>query len=213
MSKLLDQNTTNQIKELLNDMKKPLTIVYFTKENCEHCDITGQLFSEIEPLNDKITLTVYDFNKDKEMVEKYGVTDAPSYLFLNENNKEAGFVFYGVPAGHEINTLLTQIIDVSEAHPMFEDSLLETIKGLNKDVNIKVFVTTACPHCPGAAINASRLALLNPHIKTEIYEAATFNEISNKYQVTGVPKIVINETESLMGNQPINAYLDTINKL
>lgn len=211
--KLLNQETSNQIKELLSELKKKLTIVFFTKENCEHCNITKQLFEEIAPLNDNISLQVYDINNDTKEKQQYNINDAPSYLILNDKNEETRFSFYGIPAGHEINTLLAQIVDIGSDEPLFDDQTLATIKGYNKEVNIKVFVTTACPHCPGAAINASRLAILNPNIKAEIYEASTFNEISNKYQVSGVPKIVINETESLMGNQPINAFLETINKL
>lgn len=211
--KLLDLETSNQIKELLLEIKKPLTIVFFTKENCEHCSLTEQLFREIAPLNDHITLNIYDINNDANMKEKYNVNAAPSYLILNEQKQETRFTFYGIPVGHEINTLLAQIVDVGSNEQLFDNLTLESIKGFSKEVNIKVFVTTTCPHCPGAAINASRLALLNPNIKAEIYEANTFNEISNKYQVSGVPKIVINETESLMGNQPINAFIETINKL
>jgi protein-disulfide isomerase len=44
-------------------------------------------------------------------------------------------------------------------------------------------------------------------------ECGTFPELADKYNVSGVPKIVINETNELVGNQPIDMFLDTIDKL
>jgi protein-disulfide isomerase len=41
-------------------------------------------------------------------------------------------------------------------------------------------------------------------------EAQTFFEYSSKYNVSGVPKIVINETNELLGNQPLEEYLNKI---
>lgn len=213
MSKLLDQETQDQLKEIFNEMKKPLNIVYFTKENCENCDITGQLLNELIEVTDMLTLDIYDVNKDLEEKNKYNIDDAPSYILVDENNEQKGSIFYGVPAGHEFNTLITNILDASEAQELYDNETREIIKSIDKPVDIKVFVTVQCPHCPGAAINASRLAQLNPNIKATVYEAQTFGEISDKYNVSGVPKIVINETEELMGNQPVEAFLQTINKL
>ena len=44
-------------------------------------------------------------------------------------------------------------------------------------------------------------------------EAQTFNEMSNKYKVSGVPKIVINDKYELLGNQPIEEFLSKIEAL
>jgi protein-disulfide isomerase len=44
-------------------------------------------------------------------------------------------------------------------------------------------------------------------------EAQTFYELSEKYNVSGVPKIVINDTIELVGNQPIETFLSSIESL
>ncbi len=44
-------------------------------------------------------------------------------------------------------------------------------------------------------------------------EAQTFMELSNKFNVSGVPKIVINDTLELVGNQPIDQFLAQIESL
>lgn len=213
MEKLLDQETITQLKEIFEEVKKEIKLVYFTKKECENCDITEQLLKELTEVTDKIKLEIYDFDENTDEATEFNVVDAPSYLLLDKNNNQKGSVFYGVPAGHEFNTLITNILDASETQELFEAAIVEQIKNIDKPVDIKVFVTVSCPHCPGAAINASRLAQLNPNITATVYEAQTFYEISDKYNVSSVPKIVINETEELLGNQPISAFLNIIDAL
>ncbi len=44
-------------------------------------------------------------------------------------------------------------------------------------------------------------------------EANTFGELSQKFNVSGVPKIVFNDGPDLIGNQPIEEFLKTIESL
>ncbi|MDY0101035.1 MAG: thioredoxin family protein [Bacilli bacterium] len=205
MEKLLNEDLLKQIKEMLEVMKEEVTLHYFYLKGDENSTLTKQLLEEIAPLNDLIKLKTYDFNKDQEDVNKYKIKTAPA-LFINNNNLGHG-VFYGVPAGHEINTLLVSIVDVSNPQAIFEEEVLKQINNVKKETNIKVFVTTACPYCPGAAITALRLAKLNKLVTAEVYEIHSNQKIAEQYNVSGVPKIVINETKELVGNQPVEAFL------
>lgn len=213
MKKLLDEQTAEQVKEIFNEIKKEISLVYFTKNECQNCNITEQLLNELSELSNSIKLTVHNISENEEVKQKYNIEDAPSYLILDSDNKQVGSTFYGVPAGHEFNTIITNIIDASDDQEFFEEETLEKINKIDKPVDIKVFVTTSCPHCPGAAINASRLAQLNPNIKATVYESQTFGEVAQKYNVSSVPKIVINEENEFLGNQPIEEFLRVINKL
>jgi alkyl hydroperoxide reductase subunit AhpF len=57
------------------------------------------------------------------------------------------------------------------------------------------------------------MALINPLIEAEMIEAETFEELSMKHNVSGVPKIVINDQYDLLGNQPIQEFLNTMEKV
>lgn len=214
MNKLLNEELQNQIREFLNNMKDEISFIFFTSEkNCETCEQTRMLLSEIADLSDKISFTAKDLQKDKVEAEKYGITLAPSFVILDHKGIYKGVKFNGIPAGHEINSFLSAVIDMSGVEFGFEPEIIERIKKIDKPVNIKVFVTLSCPHCPGAVSNAHRLAMLNDNIESEMIEAQTFYELSQKYKVSGVPKIVINEKHELIGNQPLEAYLNTLEKL
>jgi len=44
-------------------------------------------------------------------------------------------------------------------------------------------------------------------------EATTFSKLSQKYHVSSVPKIVFNDKREILGNQPIEVFLNEIEKL
>ncbi|HAX02556.1 MAG: glutaredoxin [Tenericutes bacterium GWC2_34_14] len=214
MQTLLNADLQNQIREFLAPMKEKVTLVLFTQESpCETCTETRQLLKEISSLNDKITFVEKDLYEDIRETDLYGITLTPSFVMLDSEGQYRGVKFNGIPAGHEINSFLSAIIDMSGVDFGFDQNVIERIKKIDKKVNIKVFVTLSCPHCPGAVMSAHRLAMLNSNIEGEMIEAQTFYNLSEQYNVSGVPKIVINEKHELLGNQPIEAFLNQLENL
>jgi len=213
MALLNDEIRTN-LEEVFGKMKKEVTIAVFTKEDgCETCKDTLDFMKEIEEVGEKIKLEEYDIEKDSKKAEELKVEMTPSIVLLDSEGKDYGIKFYGIPAGHEINSLITGIIEVSGSGEDIPSGLKERVAKIKTPVDIKVFVTLGCPHCPGAVAKAHKLALENPNINAQMIEAQTFPELSDKYNVSGVPKIVINEEHDLVGNQPIEKFLETIESI
>jgi glutaredoxin-like protein len=211
---LLNTELQDQIRDYLSPMKNKVTLMLFTQESpCETCTETRQLLKEVSELNPLISFVEKDLIEDIRDVDQYGITLTPSFIMLDSDGNYRGVKFNGIPAGHEINSFLTAIIDMSNQEFDYEKSILDRIQKINKPVNIKVFVTLSCPHCPGAVNSAHRLAMLNKNIEGEMIEAQTFYQLSEQYQVSGVPKIVINEKYELLGNQPIEAFLNELEKI
>jgi glutaredoxin-like protein len=213
MEKFFNDDIRKQITQILEQMVRPITIKLFIDEKgCQTCNETKQLLTEFKETNSKINLQILDKNQHPKEAEKYGITLIPSFVMLNDLGEYKGVKFNGIPAGHEINSFISALIEMS-GHPLKVPQVaLDRIAKINKPVNIKVFVTLSCPHCPGAVQNAHRLAMLNPNIKAEMIEANTFPGISQQYNVSGVPKIIINEKYELLGNQPLEAFLNEIEK-
>ena len=213
MKSLLTPDVAGQIKEVLKMMENPIKVILFTSHECESCEPTLQLLEEVSALNDKITFVERTLEDDKVEAEKYNVTLAPTFVILDQNNNFRNFRFNGIPAGHEINSLISALIDSASTKPFFDEKTLARLSKIDKDVNIKVFVTLSCPHCPGAVSSAFRLAMTNPNITADAYEAQTFSDLSMKYNVSSVPKIIINDKYEFLGNQPIEAFLNEIEKI
>lgn len=210
----LNDELRTQLKDIFSPMKKTVSIALFIKEEgCETCRDTKGFMEEMAELSDKLLLTVYDLDKDVQKATELGVTLSPAIVLLDENGKDLGVKFNGIPAGHEINSFITGVLEMGGAGSDLPPELVERIQAIDKPVDVKVFVTLSCPHCPGAVAKAHKIAMLNPLVKAEMIEANTFGDLSRKYNVSGVPKIVFNDGPDLLGDQPLEAFLSAIEKL
>ena len=211
---LFDDNIRKQLAQILDSMKDNVHLLFFSQEiECESCQDAHSFVEEISSINPKMKLTRYNLVKDAEKAAEYRIDKVPAVVMLDKDDKDTNIRFFGIPGGYEINSFLGALIEVSGERQELPQDLLDRIKKIDKDIHIQVFVTLSCPHCPGAVITAHRLALENPKIKADMIEANTFVPMSIKYNVSGVPKIVINETHELLGDQPITAFLDLIEKI
>ena len=213
MKKLFNEEVEKQLKEVLANMINPITILMFSDGDCLTCKETKQLLLEVADLNSKISLEIKEVKDASLEVKQYEIDLVPSFVILDMKKKYQGVKFNGIPAGHEINSLVSAILEMSGLQIGVDKSLIKRIKKINKPVNIKVFITLACPHCPGAVQTAHRLAMLNDNIKSEMIEAQTFSDMSVKYKVSGVPKIIINDDIELVGNHPIEIFLEKIESI
>jgi glutaredoxin-like protein len=204
---LLTESQKKQLQvDLAERLLKPVTLDIFTQEyECDYCKENRGLAQELVSLTDKVRVEVFDFLKDKEKASQLGVDKVPATVITGE--KGSRVKFYGIPAGYEFNTLLKDIIQLSRGETELSPETRKALNGLKADVHIKVFVTPTCPYCPGAVSLAHQFAMENPHIKADMIEISEFPELAVKYNVMGVPKIVINETVELLGLQPEEEFL------
>lgn len=177
------------------------------------CRETRSFAEEIASLSDKLSVQVYNFITDKEMAEKYGVERIPAIVLLDKDDTDHGVKFYGLPGGYEINSFLGAIIEMSGKREELPAEIVSRIKKIDRDVHIQVFVGLGCPHCPAAVAAAHRLAMENSRIKGDMVDVNNFVPLAQKYNVTGVPKIVINDRYELLGAHPVNTILDVIEGL
>ena len=162
---------------------------------------------EVSELSDKIKLNVYDVDENKEEASKFNVERTPAVILEAEKNF---VIFYGIPAGYEFSSLIEDIIDIGSGNTNFGDELVNFAKSLDKNVNLKVFVTTSCPYCPRAVRTAHKLAMLTDKVRGEMIEAQEFPVLSNTYSVSAVPRVVINENTYFEGALPDAQYIDKI---
>ncbi|MGD0993913.1 MAG: thioredoxin family protein [Candidatus Bathyarchaeia archaeon] len=190
-------------KELLkNDFKEklvdPVKIVMFTQEfECHFCSDTRKLVQDLATLNDKITTEIYDFVADGAKAKEYGIDKIPALAIIGK--KDYGVRIYGIPYGYELQTLIEAIINVSRGKTDLSDNTKSILKEVKSPVHIQVFVTLTCPHCPVAAAVAHKLAIESDLVKADVIETSEFPDLALKYNVIGVPKIVINEKVEFVG--------------
>jgi glutaredoxin-like protein len=203
----------SHVRRLKTDLAKmlvnPVKVTVFTQEiECDYCKETRELVDEISSLTDKIKLQVLDFIKDKEKAREYGVDKVPAIVI--EGSKKSRVKFYGVPAGYEFNTLIKDIVQASRGETELTPETKRRLTGIQKPVHLKVFVTPTCPYCPGMVSLAHQFAMENENITADMIEISEFPQLGIKYNVSGVPKTVINESVEVLGMQPEQEFVRQI---
>jgi len=208
---LLKDEVQNEVKERFKKLTSPVRLVNFTQKlECHHCEDTRRLIEEIASFSPEISAKVYDFVINKEKVQQYKIDKIPAIVV--EAEKDYGIRFFGIPGGYEFNSLISSIMDVSRGTADISPESKDKIAEINKPIHIQVFVTLTCPYCPAAVQMAHKLALQSEYITSDMIESAEFPHLTNKYQVMGVPKVVINETFGFEGALPDSAFVDEIMK-
>jgi len=190
-------------------LKREVEILYFGEQGkgSQYSIQTKELLEELVALNDNLSLTLKNCDDADEMKSE-GLSFCPS---IKVKSERSGFVnFYGIPAGHEFISLVEAINDMGSNNLSLPDDVVEGLKGIDENVDIKVFITHSCPYCPGAVRNAHQFSLVNEKIKGSMVDANYFGKLSMKHGVSSVPHIIVNDKTGFVGNMPPNLFLDKV---
>ena len=205
----LDNKIKDELTQVFKGLKKEVNIKYFSQEiECQFCKDTKSLLLELKEISDKIKLEIFDFVKDKALAGKLGVDKIPAVVVMDDT--DYGIKFYGIPAGYEFASLIEAIKMVSTGKTALNAESKTFLDSLQKDIHLQVFVTPTCPYCQGAVILAHQMAFFSPRVRADMIEATEFPHLSQKYQVMGVPRTVINETVFQEGAAPENLIINKI---
>lgn len=116
-------------------------VMFETALDCPYCPQTKELISEVAALSPRLEVEVHNFRTDEELAKRYGVTQVPAVVLLDEVGKDYGIRFYGIPSGYEFSTLLDDIDMVSTGKTSFSQKALDALQALTQSVHLQVFVT------------------------------------------------------------------------
>ncbi len=209
---LLKEDQQKKLKEKFKELDGNVKLVVFTQEmECRYCEETRQLMEDLAGLSDKISVEVYDFVSDTDKVEKYKIDKIPATVI--EGERDYGIRFYGIPAGYEFVSLTNTIMAVSRGESGLSEETKAALKKLKAPVHLQVFVTLTCPYCPGAVEMAHRLSEESDLVTSDMVEAAEFPHLTQKYDVSSVPKVIINEDIQFEGALPEKEFVENVMKV
>jgi glutaredoxin-like protein len=220
----LNAEVQSQVREVLAGLINPVKVVLFTQGEsglpvnaleCEYCTEARQIVEEVAALSDKIAVEVRDFVADAALAQQYHIDKIPALAIVADGDapKDYGIRLYGVPSGYEFSTLIEDLLMVSRRETGLSPKTLDELKRLTQPVHIQVYVTPTCPYCPRAVVLAHRLALASELITADMVEANEFPQLSNKYQVYGVPRTVIEDVIHVEGAVPEAVLLTEVLKV
>lgn len=211
----IDQEEKNKIKELFTKhLKDEVKLLFFSKEDgCQYCGDTEEILAEVTGLDERVNFEKHLLGSEK--AEEFGVDRAPAIIFLNNEGRDSGVHFYGIPSGYEFTSLIEDILDMSDHERIdLSEDIKKEVMAIDSDVLLQVFITPTCPYCPRAVRVAHQMAMLNPKVRGEMVEAMEFEELSASFDVSGVPKTVINSgADEQVGAVPAKTILKKIQDL
>ncbi len=216
---LLNETIIQQVREEFENLDRPVKLILFTRNTeCQFCPETRELVEGVAALADQVSLEIYDFDQDKEQVEAYQIDKVPAVAVIADEDgdapaKDYGIRFYGIPSGYEFSTLIADIVMVSRRISGLSEETRAQLKEMTTPLHLQVFVTPTCPYCPRAVHLAHQLALESDLVRADMVEATEFPALSQKYQVMGVPRTVINDKAYIEGAAPEEMLMRKLQEL
>ena len=209
-SALLNDALRGQIATVLGRMENNVTLVTIVDPTNEKSIELRDLVIDIADLGDKLEAVVKTKGEDAALEAKVNADKFPVVAFLDQNGNYAGVKFHGVPGGHELNSFLLGIYNLTGPGQALDASVLEAIKAVDKKVNIKVAVSLSCHLCPDVVVGAQRIAIENPNVEAEMLDIANFPELKTKHKVMSVPCMIVNDEKVTFGSKSIQDMLNFI---
>ncbi len=209
---LLSEQDRQTVRGHLAVIEEPVRLLFFTQTfgAPDTVLIAKQVLDEIVGLNDHLALEEVNFVLEQERAQQYGVEQSPTIVLL-KNDQDTRIRFLGAPAGYEFMSLIEAVILAGTSDSgLTPDSRALVAEHVTAPLDIKVFVTPTCPHCPRAVTLAHRLAIESPLITASCVEATEFMDMSRRFRVTGVPKTIVNGSIEILGALPEDQFVRTV---
>lgn len=206
VSRLFDEETTQELKRILGGLRKRLvdvlvvdsTINPGSSGRCETCPEAYQLARELEDISDgKLSFTVLDAQNASQLRPRY----IPAFLY---DTRKRNVRYYGLPSGQEFAPFIYIHEYISEGVKL-PKNVQEEIEVIETPMHIKVFVTPECPYCPIVVDFLNQAGIVNGNLLVEVIEAFEHSIEADRYSVQYVPFVAINRVEDydVYGAKPV----------
>jgi glutaredoxin-like protein len=186
------------INEALAAIVTPVTLIFFEQSiGCETCAPTRRLLHELTTLNERLTLQVLNLVLDKSQAEALGIDRVPAVIISVAGGHTRRFL--GAPFGNEMMSLVEAIRLAGTGDSRLSDESRASLAGLSRPVDIKVFFTPTCVYCPRMVTLANQIATESPLVTATAIDATEYPDLVRRYNVNGVPKIVMNDADEILG--------------
>ena len=195
-SPLLDEKTKETIAGVLSKLTKEVTIKCVAELQEEKSAEMASFLACLVSLSPKLHLEVYGVCEGDGI--EMDLEHLPATGFYLDGSY-SGAAFHGVPGGKEINSFVIALYNLAGPGQEIPKGTVKKIEKLSRPVHAKICVSLSCHHCPGVVIACQRIAMLNPCITAEMYDANLYPDLVERYNIQRVPVVIINDKDIFMG--------------
>lgn len=207
-STLVPEELKKQIEPLFSRLTNKVKLIAVLDLENEKSIEMGAFLKAVVSCSEKIELTIWEKDENMEIQKELNGEHLPVVGIYREGY--TGACFHGTPGGKEINSLIAAICFAGEAAQPLDKRLKKNIDSIKKNIGIKVFVSLACHHCPHVVAATQKIAISNPNVTADMYDARLYPDILEKYKIERVPMIVINDSTVVMGQKSIEEIVNRL---
>ncbi|WP_281198313.1 alkyl hydroperoxide reductase subunit F [Staphylococcus schleiferi] len=191
---MLNQELKQQLSQLLDLMEGDVVLKASTGSD-ENSQKVENLVNEVAEMSSRIT------------VEKADLKRTPSFS-INRPGEDTGITFAGVPLGHEFNSFVLALLQVSGRAPKEEQSVIDQIKSIEQPLHFETYISLTCHKCPDVVQALNLMSVLNPNITHTMIDGAVFKEEAE--YIMAVPAIFLNGEQFGNGRMTVTDILSTL---
>ena len=204
----LDNNIVNQLKGLFDKITSDIKIMSFLGDNDKSLELDGFL-KEFSDISDNIKYESKIFNPEDEHEKKYGIKRDKSFTIIKDGNR-TGINFYGIPGGHEFNSLVLAILGLAGLGKKMEDEKVKKVQSISKSLDIEIFVSLSCTHCPDVVQALNLITINNSLISSSMVDSGVFSEEASEKDIQAVPTVFVNGQLASIGAKTPDELIDIL---
>ncbi|NRT88015.1 alkyl hydroperoxide reductase subunit F [Clostridium beijerinckii] len=193
---ILDKDIKQQLAQYLELMEGTVLI----KVSADSDDISNTMISLVDEL---VSMS------PKIKAEKSKLLRAPSFS-INRTDEETGVAFAGIPLGHEFNSLVLALLQVSGRAPKIDQKTIDSIRNIKGEYHFETYISLSCHNCPEVVQSLNLIGILNPNVTHTMIDGAVFKEEIESKNILAVPSIYLNGEFFASGRMTIEEILAKI---
>ena len=202
------------IREEIKKLIKPVTLKIFTSSKNLQESVKMMEVMDIyqKASNEMLKIEEYKIETNFDLVKKYEIQQAPAILMINAKDQVI-IRYLAIPTVAKIQPFVQALMVLTGTPNYYENVIRENLNKINPTV-IKVLITDYCAYCSTVISICSQFALASEgKLRTIIIDIMAFPDISEQYNVTTVPTLIVNEDNKLIGDITAEELLyELINK-
>lgn len=208
---VFSEEMLNLIKETTNKFKEEIELVLVKSEDDEKNKKILEVSEELGKISNKIKFKIYEAN-DEYLKDKISLVRLPALYLLDKDGKYARIKYSTIPIEHELESFLQAMNNIVGEEEKVRENLLERINKLDKKINVKIGVSLKCTRCPQTVRATQFIVFKNKNIDLEVIDVITHKEFKTKYDIVGVPAIVVNDKNLYFGQMNLEEMIEILEK-
>ena len=112
--------------------------------------------------------------------------------------------------GHEFTSFILALLQVSGRAPKIDDSLIQQIKSIDRELAFETYVSLTCHNCPDVVQALNIMSVLNPKISHTMIEGGMYQAEVDEKEVMAVPTVFLNDEEFDSGRMTIEQIIEKV---